>query len=83
MERLILLGFMLISCASWAPTRNAQVRRREGWALASCWQSVGCSDAFVKQCVRESEARCKASGLENSCGVDEYWTDRGLWCKRN
>lgn len=73
-----LLVLLLVSCASWAPTRGASLRRIEASKLRNCVQ-YQCQ--FTKQCLQESAARCKALKLEATCGSDDLWTDAPVRCR--
>jgi len=61
----------LVSCAAWKPTPNANIRRREAAHLAICLGNRQDSRFFA--CAEESKRRCRESGLEAACGIDEFW----------
>lgn len=73
----ILLLLLLLSCASWAPTREAVLRRQAASKLKTCVQ-YRCQ--FTKQCIKESVEWCKANGLEASCGTDGITPDDPIMC---
>lgn len=74
----ILALLLLLSCASWAPTWQASARRVEASQLRGC---VRYNCQFTKQCIQESVARCRALGLESTCGTDELWTQEPVRCR--
>lgn len=72
-----LLGLLfLLYCAV---PRAAQVRATASVRLDQCLGTdVGypVSGSRKLDCLKESEAYCKSSGLEPSCGIDELWGRR-------
>ena len=76
--RQIIAVLLLAGCASWAPTREAGVRRVEASRLRGCVQ-YNCQ--FTQQCIRESVERCRAQGLEATCGSDEIFTQEPIRCR--
>lgn len=80
---LICIGLFLLivcACATWAPTREASLRREGAARLRNCIESSNCKT--VAECYKESEEWCrsqrttmKPNGLEPSCGEDALWSD--------
>ena len=76
--RQIIAVLLLTGCASWAPTWQASARRVEASRLRNC---VTGNCQFTKQCIRESAERCRARGLESTCGTDEIFTQEPIRCR--
>ena len=74
------LLLLLISCASWAPTREAMLRRQAEAKLRACVQ-YNCQ--FTKQCIKESVEWCRQNGLEATCGTDGIMSDDPIMCTFN
>ncbi len=80
----IALVLLLAGCAHLEATPNAKVRAEAESRLASCLgltAGTPVSPSTREQCVEQSRAFCRDSGLEASCGSSGLWT-RGSWRSR-
>lgn len=59
---------LLLTSGCLPATYKAGVRRQEGRHLSQCMRY-----APISGCVQESVERCRAQGLESSCGSDATW----------
>ena len=66
----VVVALGLIGMAACLPaTKEAGVRRMQAYQLERCVKGNHC--AALSQCFAESRARCRAAGLEASCGQME------------
>ncbi len=69
----VLIGLLLVllsSCASWAPTHKAAMRRVGAARMTSCIANRPCGEKA--QCALEVSRWCLAQGGEKECGYGEY-----------
>jgi hypothetical protein len=77
MKKAIIVAVLLSSCASWAPTKNANIRAWASSKLSSCLFGAGNSMAYQHECMRESREFCKEHNLELDCGEGDLYTRVG------
>lgn len=75
----ILLAALLSGCAFNAETLRLQeragVRRQAGSSLHACLRSPPYRPFNEKSCVAESKTYCRSRGLEETCGIENLWTN--------